>query len=51
MGENIEMDLKETEWQDVGWIGLTKDREKGQGIAKTVTKPRVPKNAGNFLTS
>jgi hypothetical protein len=38
MAGNIEMDLKETVWQVVGWIDPTQEREKGQAIANTVAK-------------
>jgi len=42
MGGNTEMDLKGTGWQVVCWIDLTKEREKGQAVANTVTNFWVP---------
>jgi hypothetical protein len=28
--DNIKMDLGEVEWDDVDWIGLSKDRKSGE---------------------
>jgi hypothetical protein len=42
MGRNIEMDLKETGWQVVGWIDRIEEREKWQAITNTVTELWVP---------
>ena len=49
--DNIRMDL-----QDVGlgykdWIGLAQDRDRWRALVSAVRNLRVPKNAGNFLTS
>ena len=49
--DNIKMDL-----QDVGggcgdWMELAQDRDRWRALVSTVMNLRVPKNAGNFLTS
>jgi hypothetical protein len=41
MGENTEMNLKETGWL-VCWIDLTQEIEKGQAIADSVKNLWVP---------
>jgi len=33
------------------WIGLAEDRDKWSMFVSAVMNPRVPSNAGNFLTS
>ena len=49
--ENIKMDLQEVGGGCGDWMELDQDRERWQGLASTVMNFRVPKNAGNFLTS
>ena len=49
--DNIKMDI-----QDVGggcgdWMKLAQDRDRWRALVITVMNLRVPKNAGNFLTS
>jgi hypothetical protein len=36
------MDLLETEWGDVDWIGLVQDRDKGRALVNEVMNLRVP---------
>jgi len=33
------------------WIDLAEDRDRWRGIVNAVMHPRVPQNAGNFVTS
>jgi hypothetical protein len=36
------MDLVKVEWGDVGWIGLTQDRDKWRALVNAVMNLRVP---------
>jgi len=36
MEDNIEMNLKETGWEDMDWIHLAQDRNKLQAVVNTV---------------
>jgi len=45
------MDLREVGWEGADWIHLTQDRGQWRAVVNTVMNLRVPKNAGNFLTS
>jgi hypothetical protein len=49
--DNIEMDLREIVFGDVYWIHWAQDRDRWRALVNTVMNLRVPKNAGNFLTS
>ena len=49
--DNVKMDLQEVGGGAGAWMELDQDRERWQGLASTVMNFRVPKNAGNFLTS
>jgi hypothetical protein len=40
--ENIKMDLRETEWDDMVWIDLAQDRDHWSALVNTVMKLRVP---------
>jgi hypothetical protein len=40
--DNIKMDLGETGWGGVDWIGLAQDRDKWRAIVKAVMNLRVP---------
>ena len=49
--DNIKMDLQEVEWGCGDWMELAEDRDRRGALVGTVRNLRVPKNAGNFLTS
>jgi hypothetical protein len=49
--DNIKMDLREVGWGCGDWMELAQDRERWRAFVSTVMNLRVPKNAGNFLTS
>ena len=49
--DNIKMDLQEVGGACGDWMELAQDRDRWRGIVSTVMNLRVPKNAGNFLTS
>jgi hypothetical protein len=49
--DNIKMDLRGVGWGDVDWIDLAQDRDRWRALVYTVMYLRVPKNAGNFLSS
>jgi hypothetical protein len=49
--DNIRMDLRETGWEGVDWMGLAQDREQWRDLVNTVMNLRVPLKARNFLTS
>jgi hypothetical protein len=40
--DNIRMDLGEVGWDDVDWIGLTKDRNRWRALVNSVLNLRVP---------
>jgi hypothetical protein len=40
--DNVEMDLGETGWGGVDWIGLAQDRDKWRALVKAVLSLRVP---------
>jgi hypothetical protein len=40
--DNIRMDLGEVGWGYVGWIGLTKDRNRWKAVVNSVLNLRVP---------
>jgi len=49
--DHIKMDLQEVGWGCVGWIEVAQDRNSWRALVTEVMKLRVPKNAGNVLTS
>jgi len=49
--DNIRMDLQEVECGYMDWIGLAQDRDRWWTLVSAVMNLRVPRNAGNFLTS
>ena len=48
---NIKLDLQKLGWGGMEWIGLAQDRAMWWALVNAGLNPRVPKNAGNFLTS
>jgi hypothetical protein len=49
--DNIRMDLWEVGCGCVDWMELARDRDRWRALVSAVMNLRVPKNAGNFLTS
>ena len=49
--DNIKMDLQEVGGGCGDWVELVQDREGWRALVSTVMNLRVPKIAGNFLTS
>jgi hypothetical protein len=49
--DNIKRDLQEVDCGCINWIELAQDTERWWGPENAVMKLRVPRNAGNFLTS
>jgi len=49
--DNITMDLQEVGGGCGDWMDLAQDRDGCRALVSTVMNLRVPKNAGNFLTS
>jgi hypothetical protein len=49
--DNIRMDLQEVGCGCEDWIGLAQNRDRWWALVSAVMNLRVPKNAGNFLTS
>jgi hypothetical protein len=40
--DNINIDLREREWDDMDWIKLAQDRNQWRALVNTVTNLRVP---------
>jgi hypothetical protein len=40
--DNIEIDLREIEWDDMDWIDLAQDRDQWRALVNTVMNLRVP---------
>jgi hypothetical protein len=40
--DNINMDLREKEWDGIGWIDLAQDRDQWRALVNTVMNLRVP---------
>jgi len=49
--DNIRMELQEVGFGCMDWIVLAQDRDRWRTLVSTVMNLRVPRNAGNFLTS
>jgi hypothetical protein len=49
--DNIRTDLQEVGCGYMEWIGLAQDRDRWRTLVSEVMNLRVPRNAGNFLTS
>jgi len=47
----MKMEIQEVECGSMAWIDLAQDRDRWRALVNEVMKLRVPKNAGNFLTS
>ena len=48
---NIKMDFQEVGGGCGDWMDLAQDRDRWRALVSTVINLRVPKDAGNFLTS
>jgi hypothetical protein len=40
--DNIEMDLREIEWNDVDWIDMAQGRDQWMALVKTAINLRLP---------
>jgi hypothetical protein len=49
--DNIKMDLQEVGCEGTDWHELAQDRDRCRTLVNAAMNLRVPKNAGNFLTS
>ena len=49
--DNVKVDLQEVGGGCGDWMELAQDRDRWWALVSTVMNLRVPKNAGNFLTS
>jgi hypothetical protein len=49
VGDNIKIDLRETEWGGMDWIDLAQDRDQWRALVNTVMKLRVPQNVKFFI--
>jgi len=49
--DNIRMDPREVGCGCVDWMELAQDRDRWRAVVNAVMSLRVPRNAGNFLTS
>jgi len=47
----IKMDVLKVRWGGLAWNALAQDRGRWRALVNAVMNPRVPQNAGNFLTS
>jgi hypothetical protein len=45
------MDLREIGWDGMDWIDLVQNKDQWRALVSTIMNIRVPKNAGNFLSS
>jgi hypothetical protein len=48
--DNIKIDLMDIGWEGLGWIDVAQDRDQWRALVNTVMNPRIPSNAGNFLS-
>jgi hypothetical protein len=47
---NIKMNLRETGWGGMDWIGLAQDRDQWMALVNTVMNFRLPINVEKFLS-
>jgi hypothetical protein len=48
--DNIKMDIKEMEREDVEWVYLAQDRDHWRDLVNIAMNLRVPQKVGNFTT-
>jgi hypothetical protein len=49
--DDIKLDIKEIEWEDMNWIHLAQDRDQWRALVNTVMNIRAPQTAGNLMNS
>jgi hypothetical protein len=49
--DNIRTDHRKIGWEVMDWIHLAKDRDQWRALVDTEINLRLPKEAGDFLTS
>jgi hypothetical protein len=51
MGDKIKTNLKKIGCENMDWMHLAQDRDQWRALVNMIMKLRVPKKAGNFVTS
>jgi hypothetical protein len=49
--DNIKMDLREIEWDDMDWTDLAQSGDQWRALVNTVMNIKVSQNAGKFSSS